>query len=874
MHRLCTLGLALLLCCSGAACRKSREMTHDSPAADAPIAGMPAAGVPLALAEERAARVSEVRYDLHVDTPDSREKPIAGTVTVRFRLKDASRPLALDFAGPPTSVRSTRSNGADLEFAVRDEHILIPSAALREGENEIALAFESSDLAMNRNPEFMYTLFVPARARLAFPCFDQPDIKARYSLTLALPPAWESIANGAETSRTDQNGRRRVAFAETKPIPTYLFAFAAGRFLVETGERNGRRFRMLHRETDAAKVARNKDAVFDLHATALQWLERYTGIPYPFEKFDFLLVPSFQFGGMEHPGSIFYNASSVLLDPSATQNQMLGRASLIAHETSHMWFGDLVTMKWFNDVWMKEVFANFMAAKIVNPSFPKINHELRFLYAHYPAAYDVDRTAGTNPIRQRLDNLSEAGSLYGAIIYQKAPIVMRQLEMVVTADGLRDGLRQYLAQHSYKNATWTDLIDILDRRTPEDLGAWSRAWVEEAGRPVITAAVEGDGAKVTFEQQDPLPERGLRWAQRLELAWSTPSKVSRTFPVSLAADGGTTKVESTQIRTEGFLYLLPTGGGIGYGDFVLDARSRAYLSTHLPDIADPLTRGAALVTLWEEMLEARVKPEAMFDLLVAALPREADELTVARMLSYTQQAFWKFLPATGRDRRAPALEQMLRSGLEAAGTSSLKSAWFNALRDVARTPPTLAWLEKVWNKTETVPGLTLAEPDYITLALELAVREVPSWKQILDQQFTRIENPDRKAQFAFVRPALSADVATRDACYESLRDVKTRRRETWVLQALAYMNHPLRAAAAERHLDTSLGMLREIQRTGDIFFPKRWMDATLSGHQSGSVAHRVSQFLERLPKEYPDRLRRIILSSADDLFRARRILER
>ena len=115
------------------------------------------------------------------------------------------------------------------------------------------------------------------------------------------------------------------------------------------------------------------------------------------------------------------------------------------------------------------------------PSFPQINHELRFLYAHYPAAYDVDRTAGTNAIRQPLDNLNEAGSLYGAIIYQKAPIVMRQLEMIVSPDGLRDGLRDYLRRHAFANASWTDLIALLDRRTPEDLAAWSRAWVERGG---------------------------------------------------------------------------------------------------------------------------------------------------------------------------------------------------------------------------------------------------------------------------------------------------------------------------------------------------------------------------------------------------------
>jgi aminopeptidase N len=321
------------------------------------------------------------------------------------------------------------------------------------------------------------------------------------------------------------------------------------------------------------------------------------------------------------------------------------------------------------------------------------------------------------------------------------------------------------------------------------------------------------------------------------------------------------------------LYVLPTGGGIAYGDFILDPRSRAYLTAHLADVRDPLTRGAALVTLWEEMLGARVTPSQIFDLLTTAVPREKDELNVARMLAYARQVFWKFLSPRQREARSPALERMLRAGLDAAPSSSLKSAWFNALRETARTPPTLQWLERVWNQSETVPGLTLAEPDYITLALELAVREVPSWQEILAAQSSRIANPDRKAQFDFVRPALSADVAARDAFFDTLRDVKNRRRESWVLQAVGYLNHPLRAATSERHIDEGLALLREIQQTGDIFFPTRWMDATLSGHQSASAAHRVSRFLESLPKDYPDRLRRIVLSSADDLLRASRILE-
>jgi aminopeptidase N len=244
------------------------------------------------------------------------------------------------------------------------------------------------------------------------------------------------------------------------------------------------------------------------------------------------------------------------------------------------------------------------------------------------------------------------------------------------------------------------------------------------------------------------------------------------------------------------------------------------------------------------------------------------------MLSYAQQSFWKYLTPGESAERSADLEGLLRGGLERASSSSLKSAWFNALRDTARTPATLGWLERVWRKTEQVPGLSLAEPDYITLALELAVREVPGWERILDEQRGRIENPDRKAQFEFVRPALSADAATRDAFFTGLSDVKNRRREAWVLQATGYLHHPLRAPASEKYITPSLELLTDIQRTGDIFFPKRWADATLSGHQSASAARRVSDFLEKLPENYQERLRRIILSSSDDLIRLRRMRER
>ena len=260
---------------------------------DPPQTPDPIPGVALALAEQRAATISDLRYNLSFDIPAVGSEPIRGQARVRFVLSVVDGPLVVDFAPAATHLHSVNVAGHPSDYAVANDHIVIPQGELTVGENQIDLVFQAGDASLNRNPEFLYSLFVPARAHLAFPCFDQPDLKARFSLELTIPGHWEALANGAETSREAADDRVHVTFAETPPISTYLFAFAAGRFDIDTAERNGRTLRMFHRETDAEKVARNRDSVFDLHASALTWLEDYTSLPYPFGKFDFLLVPSF-----------------------------------------------------------------------------------------------------------------------------------------------------------------------------------------------------------------------------------------------------------------------------------------------------------------------------------------------------------------------------------------------------------------------------------------------------------------------------------------------------------------------------------------------------------------------------------------------------
>ncbi len=381
----------------------------------------------------------------------------------------------------------------------------------------------------------------------------------------------------------------------------------------------------------------------------------------------------------------------------------------------------------------------------------------------------------------------------------------------------------------------------------------------------VTAGPDG-GYSIGYAQMDAIAARQLIWPQKLKLAVGRPGRVEEA---TLSLEGGVGGYVPGHPEPAP-LFVLPTAGGIGYGNFVLDPDSRAYLLGHLPELEPALLRGSALITLWEEMLDGRVRPDAMMNLLLISVAKERDELNVGRMLSYTRQGYWKFIGAEQRTAIAARLEQVLREGLNAAPTASLKSAWFNALRDTASTPSSLQLLERVWRKQEQIPGLTLAEPDFITLAQSLAVRGVPAAEEILDAQIARTENPDRKAQMVFVRPALARDQKTRDAFFASLADVNNRRRETWVLEAIGYLHHPLRAASSEKYIEPSLRLVREIQRTGDIFFPKRWADATLSGHTSVTAAKTVRAFVESLPGDYPDRLRRVILSSADDLFRASR----
>ncbi|MBX3605748.1 MAG: ERAP1-like C-terminal domain-containing protein [Piscinibacter sp.] len=830
----------------------------------------PLPGVPLELARQRAAAVRDLRYELVLQIPARPQTPIRGRATLRFELADPAQPLVLDFDAPGADEARVVVNGTPVRVRAVNGHLVIPAAALRRGANRVQIAFRAGDAPLNRAPDLLYTLFVPARARLAIPCFDQPDLKARWSLTLEHPAAWQSVANGAELARAVRGARVRVRvrFAETAPLPTYLLAFAAGALQIEQAQRDGRMLRLFHRENDRAKLEHQLGELFDQHAQALAELERYTGIPYPFGKFDIVLLPSFLFGGMEHAGAIFYRAESLLLEPSATQDQLLARANVIAHETAHMWFGDLVTMRWFDDVWTKEVFANFMADKLIQPRFPQLRHDLRFFGSHHGDAYAVDRSAGSNPIRQPLANLDGAGSLYGPIIYEKSPVVMRQLEALLGEAAFRAGVREYLRRHAFGNATWDDLIAALAGHSPQDLRHWSRMWIDEPGRPQIRSTLQRDAAgpaRLVLTQADS-HGRDRTWPQQLHVALGCGA----TRRLLVADLHGASLDLSERLGDCVPDWVLAGGDGWAYGEMVLDEHSRAWLLARLETIEDPLDRGVAWSALWEDLLAARITPAAWWAMARRVLAHETQPQLVEAWLSDLQTVWWRFLVDTQRTARAADLEGLLQERLAADGSPILKAAWFNALRSVATTPAALARLRALWAREATIEGLPLGETDETALAQALALRDLPDAEAILDAQQARLANPDRRARFAFVRAAVSPDAARRARWWQALREPAGRRHETWVLEGLRLMHHPLRAQASRATVPEALALLREVHTTGALFFDAGWVQAVLGGHGTPETAQMVEQFLAGLPPDYPPRVRAVVLQAADLLQRAQR----
>ncbi len=825
-------------------------------------------GVSYELAKSRFKQIDSIEYNLNFNIPQNEDSAVVGKLELFFDLKNKNEDVVLDFQNNADNVLSVSINSQKSDYIFENEHIVIPAKELKIGKNCIKIDFISGNSSLNRHSDYLYTLFVPDKASIVFPCFDQPDMKAKFSLSLTIPDSWNAMSNGKIVKDTIIESSRHLKFDKTKIISTYLFAFVAGKFESIQQTKNGRTINFYYLESDKEKIKNNADTLFAMHFMSLSWMEKYTGIKYPFKKLDFVTIPSFQFSGMEHVGGIFYRASRMLLSESPSIEDVAKRAAVIAHEVSHMWFGNLVTMKWFNDVWLKEVYAELFASKMVNPMFPDVNHDLNFIIANYPRSYRTERSRGTHPIIQSLDNLKFAGTLYDDIIYFKAPIVMAKLEQLIGEEAMQKGLIDYLQTYSYGNAEWSDLIHIFDKYTKFDLDEWNKMWVMQEGMPTISADVEYENNKIskfTLKQKDSSNKNKL-WKQELKIVLCKNGK-KNTLPIYLD------KAEMDIDKAKGLSkpdFILINGGAYGYGYFVLDEMSKKYLLKNTYKIKDDLLRTMSYISLFQAVINYNLDAASFLDALTNFVIKEHENHNLQLILNYIETT-WDFFTSKEQHKKfAPKLENTLMQIAKSTNNNEVKSAIFETLITVFESRKMQNYLFDLWKKQKDFTKMKLSDAYYSKIALTLSLRDYPNADSIANEQLNRISEEEQKLKFKFIMAAASPDIEKRDRFFEKLKDAENRKHEIWVRRGLSYLHHPLRADYSVKYLPETLDMLEEIQQTGDIFFPKNWLLYSIGKYNTKEANDIVNRFLAEHPK-YNKNLRYKILQTSDYLFRANKM---
>ncbi|HCM35672.1 M1 family aminopeptidase [Chryseobacterium sp.] len=820
-------------------------------------------GVSYELAQFRKNALKEIKYELNLKIPESKSERIAGTEVLTFNYKKQNdAPLQIDFKEEPSSLISVSVNGQQIKAVLENEHVIIEAKYLKSGFNQINIAFLAGNGALNRRDGYLYALFVPDRARTMFPCFDQPDLKANYSLILTIPEKWNAIANGKLKETKIQEAQKTLRFDQSDLLPTYLFSFAAGDFKDHTEKISQQDSRILYRETDSVKIKNSMDSIFTLYRNSLSYYEKWTGIKHPFQKHGLVVIPDFQFGGMEHPGAILFQNSTLFLDQNATQNQLNNRSNLIAHEVAHLWFGDMVTMNWFNDVWMKEVFANFMADKSTGASSDKMVYDLKFLTGHFPAAYSVDRTLGANPIRQVLDNLQNAGMMYGPIIYDKAPIMMRQLELLIGEGNFQKGVSEYLRKYAYSNASWPDLITILDQHTPEDLQSWNKVWVNDPGRPVIDYDIQYKGDAIEKFIISQKPEYGKEqkyWPQEFQIILFYANKVEK---VNVKLSGKEQSISELKGKKKP-LFILQNSSGIGYGVFKTEKAVMSEFSL----VKDPINRASAYISLYENMLNGSgTNPQELLHFFTEQLPKENTELNLRLITGYISTIYWDFLSENTRLKESGNIEDTLWKTLQVQTAKNNKKIIFDCYQGIFQSQQAYDNLYTIWKSQMPPKDVSLNDDDFTNLALALSLRNANN-NDLLQEQLARIKNPDRVNRFKIIMKAASSDQRVRDDFFNGLMQKQNRANESAVGSALGYLHHPLRQNTSIHYLSNTLEVLQEIQKTGAIFFPDNWLRSTFSNYQTPKAFDIVNQFLLKNP-DYNPILKNKILQATDNLKRA------
>jgi len=837
-------------------------------ATPAPADSLMLPGVSEALAADRRARISDTRYELALDV--TRPDTAIGRLVTRYVLSSAGD-VIVDFRG--LRLRRVRSNGVTLpDVEYNGHHIRIPASVVNVGTNRLDFDFDAriapagASIIRVRDPSddntYLYTLLVPSDAQQLFPAFDQPDLKARVTLALTTPHGWSVLANGRELQADSAVRGTTHVFEETRPISTYLVAFAAGPWVRRTVATTSRPITLYVRQSRAADV--DADSIIVENDRGLRWLEQYFAYRYPFGKLDVLLAPAFPFGGMEHPGAIFYSEERFIFREPPTIPQRLGRTATIYHEVAHQWFGDLVTMRWFDDLWLKEGFATYMAAKMQASMDPASDAWKTFYLRNKPAAYAVDVTEGTTPVWQGLANLDQAKSNYGAIVYNKAPSVLKQLNYLVGDDAFQGGLQRFLHRYEFGNATWQELLASVGEARGQPLDAWGRAYILRPGMPVIEQRVtlrDGRIERLSLIQRPAQDVSGRGpWPIRAEVMIAAPSG-SRRIPVTLSTDT-TVVAEAAGLPAPSWVYA--NADDQAYALVLLDQASVSFLESSMSTVTEPFQRALLWGALWDQVREAELAPDRFVQLALRELPGEGDEQIAAGILSRLTRAITGYLPEGTRTARLPEVEQMLIGGAADPHRSySIRRAHLDAFVRVSGSPAALARMDSLLD-VEDIAGLPLGATTRWSIVTRLMATASPGARSRLVAETSRDPSAEG-ARRAFIAGAATPDsIVKREYFTRYFADSSLN--EDWATASLDAFNARESRALTLPYLRPALDSLPWIQQNRRIFYLGSWIGSFLEGQVSPDALAIVDRFLGNHP-ELPLDLRLKVLQAADELRR-------
>ncbi|MFF8933941.1 aminopeptidase N [Streptomyces paradoxus] len=690
---------------------------------------MPGTNLTREEAQQRAQLLAVESYGIELDLSGAQEGGTYRSVTtVRFDVTaENGAESFIDLVAP--AVHEVTLNGDSLDPAevFADSRIKLPG--LLHGRNILRVvadcAYTNTGEGLHRfvdpvdDQAYLYTQFEVPDARRVFASFEQPDLKATFQFTVKAPEGWTVISN----SPTPEPQDNVWEFEPTPRISSYITALIVGPYhsVHSVYEKDGQSVPLgIYCRPSLAEYL-DSDAIFEVTRQGFEWFQEKFDYAYPFKKYDQLFVPEFNAGAMENAGAVTIRDQYVFRS-KVTDAAYEVRAETILHELAHMWFGDLVTMEWWNDLWLNESFATYtsIACQAAHPESRWPHSWTTFANSMKTWAYRQDQLPSTHPIMAEINDLDDVLVNFDGITYAKGASVLKQLVAYVGEEEFFRGVQAYFKAHAYGNTRLSDLLGALETTSGRDLKAWSKAWLETAGINVLRPEIEtdGDGVVTSFSIRQEAPAlpagakgeptlRPHRIAVGLYELDDDSGKLVRDERIELDVDGELTAVPQLVGRRRPAVILL-NDDDLSYAKVRLDEQSLAFVTEHLGDFESSLPRALCWASAWDMTRDAQLAARDYLSLVLSGIGKESDIGVVQSLQRQVKLAIDLYADPAAREALLARWTDATLAHLRAAAPGSdHQLAWARAFAATARTPEQLDVLDALLDGSQTVEGLVV-----------------------------------------------------------------------------------------------------------------------------------------------------------------------